>query len=99
MKLITLEGWGASRQDFSEYAHNPPREVAPDVYQHFLEVLPPHRWETNGFLVGEPCDHTPRGTTYSAFIRRGGQERYYYMGELTVEEFYEALGLPEGGEE
>jgi hypothetical protein len=63
-------------------------------YNEMLEVLPPAYWDSYGFLVGEPYDHSaetgkPR---FQAYRMRGGKGPYSAIYEvasrpLTVAEF------------
>lgn len=63
-------------------------ETTEEKYHEMLNVLPPARYASTGFLVGEPWDHhaltgRPR---YAAFLRKG--ERYFESNRpMTTTEF------------
>jgi hypothetical protein len=67
------------------------KEVTAERYNAMLEILPPHLWLANRFLVGDPADHR-RCTitkkvmpTYSAFFFAFG--RYFESDPMTTAEF------------
>ena len=74
----------------------PGQEISEGVYEYYLEALPPALWLTRGFLCGEAASHNSENiAVYSAFIKRG--DRYYYVGNMTKQEFYLAFGgIPRG---
>ncbi len=62
-------------------------EVTEDIYERFLEVLPPIY---GGFCwgVGEPVRDNEQGQAlYDCFSRRGG--KYFYIGLKTVHQIRE----------
>lgn len=64
-----------------------PVQVSAERYMEMLEVLPPARWAHDGFLVGEPHDHSgPEGhARYAYFYRRG--DEHFEAGLLTEAQF------------
>ncbi len=61
--------------------------ITAERYMEMLEVLPPARWAHDGFLVGEPHDHSgPEGhARYAYFYRRG--DEHFEAGLLTEAQF------------
>jgi len=59
--MKTYEGWQQSdARTFEDYV-NPGDEVDAEIYDHFLEVLPPAEQGIGYFLVGEPADTDAEG--------------------------------------
>lgn len=62
------------------------KEVSEEKYTDMLEVLPPQRMATNGFLVGEPYDHDHDGRPRFALYMQE-LDRYYFAGYATTKDF------------
>jgi len=77
-------------------------EVDEELYYYFLEVLPPAVMLHGCFAVGEPLRHRgPDEAVFMCFGKSGvtdtktGKETitYMYMGELTIKELAEKVGV------
>ena len=94
-RIVTLEGQIAedpirskAQIDALKFAlGEDPTPVTAERYREMLEVLPPARWAHDGFLVGEPHDHSgPEGhARYAYFYRRG--DEHFEAGLLTEAQF------------
>lgn len=99
-EIKTLEGWsefakaaretGSSRGDWDDYC-KPGDYVSKEVFDHFLNILPPHSWKGDYLQVGEPYDRRKNPetgkfqNTYSTFDIGGiktsdGSKTYMYLG-------------------
>ena len=88
-EIKTMAGWQAfqnpnGRTDWDDYCH-PGDQVDEEVFNHFLNILPPRTMRTGYFQVGEPVDHRkdPKTGKYKAtwatFIENGNGQ-YFYLG-------------------
>ena len=89
MEMKTLDGWheyakAHGKSGWSEYCH-PGDQISEDVYDYFLDLLPPRTMRGGYFQVGEPSDsrRNPRtgrfANTYPTFLQKNGT--YFYMGD------------------
>lgn len=90
--IKTLYGWRLAGKPFSEYCL-PYSRISADVYQYFLEILPPF-YHAHGFAVSEPfsVDYKLKEETYAHFARVGHD--FYFLGDIarsTVEQAYQQL--------
>ena len=61
-------------------------EVREDIYEYFLDCVPPRIMASNGYLVGEPDDHDKDGNArYGMYYTEAG--KYYYAGKATLKDF------------
>ena len=70
--MITKDTWPESWANVPEW-----EEVSEEVYDHFLNVLPPLVWRGSYFQIGEPYSHEVidgkwRGR-YLTFTKEGGK--------------------------
>jgi len=74
-----MRGWNRCKNsDFLQYAKNKD-EIDEALYIHFLEVVFPHEWEKEYFLLGEPQTMDDQGRMlYMKFTNKNG--KYYYEG-------------------
>lgn len=74
---------------FSKYCQ-PFDQVDRDIYDHFMEVLPPI-FKPSGFMVSEPYDYDYEcnQSTYAAFCCVGGN--YYFLGHIAPKKYAEAV--------
>jgi len=87
--MKTQEQWNASKLDFDSFI-TPGDEVDSGIFWYFLEVLPPRKQMSYGFLVGEPASHDPKtgeGLYLSFYERPDG--KFYCGGNKTVKQFME----------
>lgn len=83
----TLQGWHEygethEKNDWDDYC-KPGDEVDREVYDHFLDILPPRTMKRGYFQVGEPYSmkQDKDGNwkeTWTTFAREGN--KYYYLG-------------------
>lgn len=66
----TYEGWGAF-QSFTDYVQ-PGDVVDKEMYQHFLNVLPPLTLSDTMLQVSEPYDHIEGKGIYPTFKKENG---------------------------
>ena len=94
MGVKTLKGWHefadankGGKTDWDYYC-KPGDEVDREVYDYFLDILPPRTLARGYFQVGEPYSHKQDTdgkwkATYSTFCRSeddDGTKHYYYLG-------------------
>ena len=78
MEKITIENWPENWSNVPAWT-----EVSEEVYEHFLNCLPPLVWRGNYFQCSEPYTHEPdknshwRGK-YLTFTRKDG--KCWYLG-------------------
>lgn len=65
-------------------------QVDEDVYEHFLNVLPPLCWRGKYFQCSEPYSHVDGKGQYLTFIKKDGA--CWYLGI----QFYGQVPNPEG---
>ena len=86
--MITRESWP---EDWSKV--DPWTEISEEVYNHFLNVLPPVGLHGAYFQCSEPHDHQLVGkilkARYLTFVRIG--LKYYYIGIQFVGEIPERI--------
>ena len=89
MEIKTLDGWHEyakthEKNGWSDYCQ-PGDRISEDVYDHFLDLLPPRTMRGGYFQVGEPSDSrkNPRtgrfASTYPTFLQKNGA--CFYMGD------------------
>ena len=86
----SMEDWeNSGLEDFGDY-FLPGDTVTDDVYDNFLDILPPATMRRNLLQVGEPAAHEKDPetgkyrATYPTFAREGGQ--WWYAGECFIGE-------------
>lgn len=77
--MVTMDKWVDS---FDKVA-SPGDEVDEEIYEYFLNSLPPINWRGGYFQNSEPCSHEKNAegryaATYSTFEQR--EDQYYYLG-------------------
>lgn len=85
--VATLFGWRAEGKCFSQFCL-PFSQVSEQLYQYFLEVLPP-MYKNRGFMVSEPYsyDHTVNQSTYATFCKVDG--KCYFLGDIAPKKYDE----------
>lgn len=89
MEIKTLDGWhqyaaAHEHHDWDAYCR-PGDQVDEEVYDYFLDILPPKRMSKGYFQVGEPSDSrkNPKTgrfeSTYPTFVR-DARGHFYYLG-------------------
>lgn len=80
--MYTMADWHRDG-DFSAY---PGQEISEEVFDEFLNVLPPLHLPRSagccGFMCSEPVRHDQNGALYNAFGHTGA--RYYYLDRKSV---------------
>lgn len=92
-KVKSIEGWDefadkTGNMDWCDYA-KPRDEITEEVYDYFLDVLPPASLSYGYLQVGSANDHIrdDRGqirATYTTFIK--GEKKYFYCGSCFLNE-------------
>ena len=90
--MKTLEGWHErgktnEKNDWDDYC-KPGNEVDREVYDYFLDIMPPRTMRRGYFQVGEPKDHRKdddgkwKGTymTFAVEEQEDGSRKYVYLG-------------------
>ena len=78
--MITRENWP---EDWSKV--EPFTPVSDEVYNHFLNVMPPVRNWSTVLQVGEPYDHDSGGALFMSFVKIDGVWNFvgfYHAGEI-----------------
>ena len=86
--MKTQAQWHESKLNFGEFAQ-PGDEIDSAIFWYFLEVLPPRKQMSYGFLVGEPTSSDPKtgDATFDAFYESPDGKRFYYGGPKTAKQF------------
>lgn len=86
--MKTMQQWDKSGIDFGKFAQ-PGDEIDEAMFMYFLEVLPPARQMSYGFLVGEPYDHRGENNKarFDAFYESPDGKKYYYGGLKSIRQF------------
>lgn len=75
--MKTRKQWRESKKPLSEFLHV--GDVVDDeMFDYFLEVLPPATWTADCLQIGEPYAHIDGRPTFSTLEKIGGQ--WVYMG-------------------
>lgn len=78
--MKTYEGWNGSGLNLGEYL-KPGDEVDQEMFDYFLEVVPPASFGIKHVQIGEACDHSgPGGQPTFDTIVRGEGRRWIYIG-------------------
>ena len=86
--MKTMNGWTESKAgDFGAYV-NVGDEVDEEIFDYFLNVLPPIYWTASLMQCSEPNRHVNGKPTYTTFKREGG--RFFYVGSCHRGERVEA---------
>lgn len=78
--MITRKNWP---EDWSKV--EPFTPVSDEVYNHFLNVLPPIRWRYEVLQAGGAYDHDEGGALYMTFVQIKGVWNFvgfYHAGEI-----------------
>lgn len=77
--MKTMAGWHESNANgFTNYVQVGD-EVSEDIFDYFLNVLPPIYWTARLMQCSEPNNHVDGKPTYTTFKREGG--KIYYAGD------------------
>ena len=71
--MITVDNWPENWGKVELFT-----PVSDEVYNHFLNVLPPVRWWDDFLQPGEPYSHDERGALYMTFKRI--ERTWYFIG-------------------
>jgi hypothetical protein len=83
--MITKKDWYDSNESWVKFA-NPKDEISQEIFDYFLECMPPDEYSPNGFMVSEMYDFNEFGKgLYMAFVNFKG--RYFYAGLMTKSDF------------
>lgn len=87
--VATLFNWRAEGKSFNQYCL-PFSQVSEQIYQYFLEVLPP-MYKNRGFMVSEPYDYDPtvNQSTYATFCKVDG--KCYFLGDIAPKKYDEVF--------
>jgi len=79
MKIYDQAQWTEDKT----FKAKPGQQITEEVFEHFLNCLPPICWRNGQFLCSEPYDaNTGNGHfRYNAFMQIG--DKYYYAGLKT----------------
>lgn len=72
--MKTYKGWNGSGKNLDKYL-SPGDAVDQEMYDYFLEVLPPVCFGSTYVQMGEPCDHGgPEGRArFDTIVRKDGE--------------------------
>ena len=78
-EIKTYKGWMESDASSIEKYLNPGDIVDEEMYNHFLNIMPPLVWDGYYLQVREACDYINGGNTYTTFTYENGN--WVYKGE------------------
>lgn len=76
--MKTRHGWGESRLPLSQYLQIGVL-VDDEIFDHFLNVLPPAYYSSDIVQIGEPFDHAEWGPVF-ATLKRVADGNWMYCG-------------------
>lgn len=74
-KIKTYKDWEGRLEEYLNVGD----EIDEEMYNHFLNVLPPAYWNNGILQVGEPADTFGGKFTFSTFTKVNN--RFFYKGE------------------
>ena len=78
--MITRETWPANLENVEPFT-----PVDEEVYNHFLNTLPPAYWNRTVLQAGEPWTHDEHGALYITFVQVKGVWNFvgfFHAGEI-----------------
>ena len=67
------------------------KRISKARYWEMLEILPPAVMGGGGFMVGEPCNHTPEGIPTFAAFKQTGEAYFEASAPMTIAEFLKVV--------